>query len=88
MKEVGKDIHLADSHNHFIQETLKMAREMIVLSDEGEICALDDSCRALYGLIRDYGYAIQQRAERERELHKAKGIWDAEKRLREPNHDA
>jgi len=79
---------VAESHRQFIYKALEMARRMIALSDESEILASDDSCRALCGLIRDYGYALQQRAERERELHKAEGIGDLEKKVRRPNHHA
>ena len=63
--------------NQHIIDALELARKLTILADEGETDAEDDSCVVLYGIIRDCAYKIRQQAENERELHVAKGIWDA-----------
>ena len=62
--------------NQHILEALELARRLTILADEGESGAEDDSCRVLYGQIRDCAYTIRRLAEREREAHIARGIWD------------
>ena len=62
--------------NQHILEALELARRLTILADEGESGAEDDSCRVLYGQIRDCAYKIRRLAEREREAHIARGIWD------------
>jgi len=74
---------LTHPYNKYIREALRLASELIVLSDKGEAQAPDDSCRAFYGVMRDYGYGIRLRAEHERDLHKTKGIWDAQNATKE-----
>lgn len=64
-----------DQGSHRIIEALRLARQMIILADEGDGEAVDDGCRLLFGTIRDCAYQIRAQAEREREAHKAKGIW-------------
>ena len=55
-----------------------MARQLIILADQGELDSDDDGCRVLYGIIRDCAYKIRIQAERERELHKEKGFVENE----------
>ena len=62
--------------NQHILEALELARRLTILADEGEAAAEDDSCMVLYGQIRDCAYALRRLAEREREAHIARGIWD------------
>ena len=63
--------------NKHIQEALEVARELIILADVGEADAEDNACQILYAIVRDCAYQIRGQAEREREAHKAKGLWDA-----------
>ena len=67
---------MARASNKHIVEALEMARQLLVLSDVGDLDREDDGCGVLYGMIRDYAYKIRAQAEREREAHKRKGIGD------------
>jgi len=62
--------------NRCILEALALADKMIALAERGETESQDDSCRVLYGLIRDFGYAMRRQAEQERMRHLAAGTWD------------
>ena len=53
-----------------------MARQLIILADQGELDSKDDGCCVLYGIIRDCAYKIQAQAKSEREIHKLKDLWD------------
>ena len=61
--------------NEHILNALDLARQLIILADEGEASARDDSCAVLYGIIRDCAYRIRMQAEREVELHQTNGTW-------------
>ncbi len=65
--------------NKHIRKALEMARQLIILADQGDLDSGDDGCRVLYGVVRDCAYKIRAQAEREREAHKLKGVWDDEK---------
>ena len=62
--------------NEHIRKAIEHARQMTLLADEGEAKSEDDGCVVLYGIIRDCAYKIRATAEREREAHKARGIWE------------
>ena len=62
--------------NEHLLEALELARRLIILADEGEACAGDDTCVVLYGIIRDCAYRIRREAEKERDSHIAKGTWE------------
>jgi len=62
--------------NDNIRRALRMAADLTILADEGEMAMEDDGCGVLYGVVRDCAYKIRAEAEREREAHKAKGVWD------------
>ena len=64
-----------DQCNLLIKQTLELARQLIILADEGEEHSTDDGCRVLYGIVRDCAYKIRTEAERERASHQAKGRW-------------
>jgi len=68
-------------HNRHIAQALELARHLTVLADEGEVSCKDDGCAVLYGVIRDCAYSIRSRAEQERDIHRALGIWDVGKEL-------
>ena len=61
--------------NDHIREALELTRRLTILADEGEAASEDDGCAVLYGVIRDCSYKIRTRAEREREVHQARGMW-------------
>jgi len=67
---------MAHACNQHIVEVLNMARQLLILSDMGDLDSEDDGCRVLYGIVRDCAYKIRAQAEREREAHKRKGIWN------------
>lgn len=58
-----------------IVDALELSRRLIILADDGEVDAEDDSCIVLYGIVRDCAYRIKQQAEREKEGHVARGSW-------------
>ena len=62
--------------NEHILDALELARRLTILADEGESDAEDDSCVVLYGVVRDCAYNIRRNAEKEREAHMARGVWD------------
>lgn len=59
-----------------IQRTLKLADEMIRLADQGDAAREDTGCGILYGILRDSAYKIKQVAEREKQSHIKKGLWN------------
>jgi hypothetical protein len=62
--------------NRHIKQALELARRLIILADEGEADCVDDGCIVLYSVIRDCAYKIRSEAERERDMHKARGVWE------------
>ena len=62
--------------NRHILRALELARQLTILADEGEVAAHDDSCMVLYGVARDCAYKIRRLAERERQAHAARGLWE------------
>jgi hypothetical protein len=64
--------------NRYVRETLDEVRRLIVLADEGEAASADDGCVVLFSIVRDCAYKIRGRAERERDVHKLMGIWEAD----------
>ncbi|MBU0674799.1 MAG: hypothetical protein KJ950_09175 [Proteobacteria bacterium] len=63
-------------YNLCIKKVLELAREMIILADEGQGAAEDDGCRLLYSVLQDCAYKIRKQAEEEREGHCRTGKWD------------
>jgi len=61
--------------NNGIKKSLDLAREMLILSDEGDVSREDAGCGVLYGVIRDSAYKIRQLAEAEKDAHIKKGWW-------------
>ena len=70
-------LHMKQS-NALIKQVLTLAREMIIIADEGQAVAEDDGCRLLYAVIQDSAYKIRMEAEREKEAHRKAGTWDNE----------
>lgn len=46
-----------------IHKALDLARELIILADEGEAEAQDDGCILFFGVLRDCAYRIRQQAD-------------------------
>ena len=59
-----------------IRKALDMARQLIILADDGEARA-DDGCAVLCGVIRDCAYKIRKCAEAEREKRRLQGTWES-----------
>jgi hypothetical protein len=53
-----------------LTRTLRLAREMIALADEGDRDRTDDSCGIVYGVLRDSAYRIRELTEKEQAKHK------------------
>ena len=64
--------------NQYLRDSLRLARELIALADQGEAESEDDGCRILYGVMRDCGYKIRREVEREEKAHRANGGWSDE----------
>ena len=62
--------------NQNILETMRLANELINLSNKGDVERNDDSCGVLYGIARDMGYRLLELAESEQKSHQQKSKWD------------
>lgn len=62
-----------------IFKALELARQLLILADQGDAARMDVGCGVLYGVIRDCAYKIRRQAEQELEEHKATGIWPENK---------
>ena len=65
----------------YVSGALELARQLTLLADEGELVCEDDGCAVLYGVVRDCAYKIRRRAEQERDMQKARGIWKRTRKL-------
>lgn len=74
----GSESRVTHPQIQYIRKALACARELIILADEGEAHCQDNGCAVLYGVVRDCAYKIRAEAERERDVHKARGLWDNE----------
>ena len=61
--------------NEHIRQALRETKALMILADEGEAASQDDGCMVLYSVVRDCAYKIRAEAEREKDAHKAKGMW-------------
>ena len=61
--------------NEVIVKALELARELMVLADEGDANREDVGCGVLFGTLRDCGYKIRALAESEITEHKRRGKW-------------
>ena len=64
--------------NANIRKVMQLARELLILADDGQAAARDDGCRLLFGVVQDCAYKIRLEAERERAAHQRTGEWDEE----------
>ncbi len=56
-----------------LQKLIDLSKELIALSEDGDMDRDDTSCGVLYGLARDYGNRLLREANEEYEKHIAKG---------------
>jgi hypothetical protein len=61
------------ANKQFILEAMKLADKLLRTADEGILTCKDDSCLALYGVIRDCGYKIRRTVEQEQDQNLQKG---------------
>ena len=65
---------MANPETELIHQALRLARELIILADEGDANSADDGCHVLYGVVRDCAYKIRAEAERELGVHKSREL--------------
>ena len=61
--------------NRYVRRALRLARELMLLADQGDLNRQDDGCGVLSGVVRDCAYQLRAAAERERESHRRRGLW-------------
>lgn len=59
-----------------IASTIKLAKKMIRLAQEGDEHREDPGCGVLYGILLDSGYKILDLAQKEKQNHIDKGWWE------------
>ncbi len=62
--------------NSHIKKALDAALKLTILADEGEANSRDDGCVLLYSVVRDCAYKIRTQAEREKNEHAKRGVWE------------
>ncbi len=59
-----------------IASTIKLAQQMIRLAQNGDEYREDAGCGVLYGILLDSGYRILDLAQKEKQNHIEKGLWN------------
>ncbi len=59
-----------------IARTIKLAKQMIQLAQDGDEHREDPGCGILYGILLDSGYRILKLAQQEKDNHIKKGWWN------------
>ncbi len=67
---------LVKSCNRNIKATIKLTDFMIKLAGRGDAEREDVGCGVLYGVMLDAAFKIRKLAEKEKDSHKDKGLWD------------
>jgi hypothetical protein len=62
--------------NENIIKTLKLVEDMIELARQGDAEREDTGCGVLYGILLDSAYKIRKIAEKEKQAHMKKGLWE------------
>jgi hypothetical protein len=65
-------IHFVKPCDNHLQESLKLAERMIMLSFQGDEDREDNGCGIIYGVMRDAGYRLRDMIRREIEHHNRK----------------
>ncbi len=63
-----------------IASTIKIAKKMIQLAQDGDENREDPGCGVIYGILLDSGYRILDLAQREKQNHIDKGWWNETKK--------
>jgi hypothetical protein len=58
-----------------IRRTLKLAKDLLDVADQGDAVREDSGCGVLYGVVRDSAFKIRKLAEAEKDAHIRKGWW-------------
>ncbi|MBN2209910.1 MAG: hypothetical protein JW709_00805 [Sedimentisphaerales bacterium] len=58
-----------EEENRNLQETIRLAKELLELADQGDSQRNDIGCGVLYGTVRDCAYKIRSLALNELEAH-------------------
>jgi len=66
-----------------IARTIKLAKQMIQLAQEGDDYREDPGCGVVYGILLDSGYKILKLARKEKQKHIKKGWWNEANRGQE-----
>lgn len=61
--------------NHCLGRAVKMARELLILADQGDAGRDDVGCGVLWGTVRDCAYRIKALAEAEIDHHNKVNTW-------------
>jgi hypothetical protein len=61
------------ANKKFILEAMNLAEKLLRTAEDGILTCKDDSCLALYGVIRDCGYKIRRTVEQEQDQNLQKG---------------
>lgn len=67
---------MSHPYNQNLRRLIRITREMLALSDEGDRDRNDASCGILYGILRDSAYRLRKLAEEECRQHQQAGKWD------------
>lgn len=65
--------------DEYVERGVRMARDLLVLADEGDVNGNDDRCRILAGVVRDCAHKILREAQRERNAHRMSSTWSGGK---------
>ena len=65
---------MSDRDMDSILEVLRLTQELLALADRADTEEEDDSCRILFGVVRDCAFKIHSEAEREVQRHSAKKL--------------
>jgi|GEM_PF-1647320 len=66
---------MGDEMNKHIRCALAIAGLLIRMADDADAGSADDGCAVLGCVMRDCAYKLKAVAEREREVHRRRGIW-------------
>ncbi len=61
--------------NYLIIRADHLVREMIELSEEGDVRCVNNGCRVLFAVLRDCAYLCRREIEREKKARVALGTW-------------
>jgi hypothetical protein len=48
---------------------IRLARKLMLVADQGDQSAVDDTCRILFGIVRDCAHKVDGAARQELDVH-------------------